>query len=84
MRRDAAPYASVVPTGLLVFATSSFHSGRSGRLGGADWDHEATAPSEQPAQQASDASQYSLQQAEDSGQQTTYGTTKTPQQAHRV
>jgi hypothetical protein len=40
--------------------------------------------SEQPAQQTSQASQYSLKQPEDTGQQTADGTPETPQQAHRV
>jgi hypothetical protein len=40
--------------------------------------------SEQPAQQTSQAGQYSLEQPEYAGQQTADGTPETPQQAHRV
>jgi hypothetical protein len=39
--------------------------------------------SEQPAQKASEAGHYTLEQSNDTGQQTADGTTKTPQHAHR-
>jgi hypothetical protein len=44
----------------------------------------ALAPLEQSAQQTSQAGHDSLEQSEDTGQQTAHGTTETPQQAHRA